>query len=341
MSKKPRAFRLDDPDTVTVDSAAGEPAASGTVVVAYEPDEPVDETLAPAAKRRRLPWMGLLLSALGGLLVLGVSLAVDRMIRDLLASYPALGWVAIGLAVLALASLLAIVLREAAGIFRERRIEHLRARATAAREARDDAAAQGVVRDLVALYAKRPETARGRGAVVDLGDAIIDAPDRLAIAERELLAPLDKEARRIVAHAAKQVSLVTAISPRAIVDVAFVLYACVRLVRRIAQLYGGRPGFLGFLRLSGNVLSHLTLTSGIAVGDGLIQQVMGLGLAARVSAKLGEGVLNGLLTARVGLSAIAVCRPMPFMAVEPPAFSDVASSLFQRGAAGEGSAAAP
>ena len=89
------------------------------------------------------------------------------------------------------------------------------------------------------------------------------------------------------------------------------------------------------------MLSHLTLTSGIAVGDGLIQQVMGLGLAARVSAKLGEGVLNGLLTARVGLSAIAVCRPMPFTAVEPPAFSDVASSLFQRGAAGEGSAAAP
>ena len=70
------------------------------------------------------------------------------------------------------------------------------------------------------------ETARGRGAVSDLGDAIIDAPDRLAIAERELLASLDKEARRIVAHAAKQVSLVTAVSPRAIVDVAFVLYAC-------------------------------------------------------------------------------------------------------------------
>ena len=114
---------------------------------------------------------------------------------------------------------------------------------------------------------------------------------------------------------------------------AFVLYSAMRLMRCIAALYGGRPGTLGFLRLAGNVLSHLTLTSGIAMGDSLLQQVMGLGLAARVSAKLGEGVVNGLLTARVGLSAIAVCRPLPFTVLDPPVLGDVASSLFDRSAA--------
>lgn len=82
------------------------------------------------------------------------------------------------------------------------------------------------------------------------------------------------------------------------------------------------------MRLSGNVLSHLAVTGGIAVGDDIIQQVLGLGLAARLSAKLGEGVLNGLLTARVGLAAIEVCRPLPFVAVEPPRFTDIAAGLF-------------
>ena len=51
---------------------------------------------------------------------------------------------------------------------------------------------------------------------------------------------------------------------------------------------------------------------------------------ARLSARLGEGVLNGLLTARVGLSAMAVCRPMAYAARKPPGVSEIAPFLFKR-----------
>ena len=54
------------------------------------------------------------------------------------------------------------------------------------------------------------------------------------------------------------------------------------------------------------------------------------GLAARISAKLGEGVLNGLMTARFGLAALAVCRPLPFIREEPPKIGDVAGELVRR-----------
>ena len=60
------------------------------------------------------------------------------------------------------------------------------------------------------------------------------------------------------------------------------------------------------------------MTGGMAAGDSLIQQVLGHGIAAKVSARLGEGVLNGLLTARLGLAAIEVTRPLPFAALPPP-----------------------
>jgi len=46
---------------------------------------------------------------------------------------------------------------------------------------------------------------------------------------------------------------------------------------------------------------------------------------------MGEGVLNGLLTARVGLSALAVCRPAPFSVDKAPGVSDVAPFLFSGG----------
>jgi putative membrane protein len=46
---------------------------------------------------------------------------------------------------------------------------------------------------------------------------------------------------------------------------------------------------------------------------------------------MGEGVLNGLLTARVGLSAMAVCRPAPFAIDKPPGVGEVAPFLFRSG----------
>ena len=101
-------------------------------------------------------------------------------------------------------------------------------------------AAKRVVAEPGALWrARRHE--RRRGALKALAEEIIDADDRLAIAEREFLAPLDAQAKRAIAGTAKQVSLVTAVSPRAIVDVAFVTFAAVRLLRTIAKIYGGRP----------------------------------------------------------------------------------------------------
>ena len=187
-----------------------------------------------------------------------------------------------------------------------------------------------MVADLAGLYRQRRALAAARRRMADLADEIIDADDRLAIAEREFLLPLDGQAKRVVAQAAKQVSVVTAVSPRAIVDVAFVLFAAVRLLRQISRIYGGRPGFFGFLRLARAAFSHLAVTGGVAVGDSLVQQVLGLGLAARISAKLGEGVLNGLMTARFGLAALAVCRPLPFVREEPPKLGDVAGELLSR-----------
>jgi putative membrane protein len=322
MTRQPRAFRLDDPEV-----------KSGAVVVTEEPFDAIeaaDGTVVPMGERRRAPWLGILLSALTGLIVLGLGLAVERLVVDLYAIAPWLGWVALGLSVLALLAFLAIVGREVSGILREQKIETLREAAVDALAVKDHKAAKAIVSDLLGLYNARPSAVKGSAHLMASMEEIIDADDRLAIAERELLAPLDQQAKRAVAAAAKQVSLVTAVSPRAIVDVAFVIFAAVRLLRTLARIYGGRPGLFGFLRLAKAAFNHLAVTGGVAVGDSLMQQVLGLGLAARISAKLGEGVLNGLMTARFGLAALSVCRPLPFIREEPPKIGDVAGELLSR-----------
>ncbi|MCG7391444.1 TIGR01620 family protein [Microvirga sp. ACRRW] len=322
MSRQPRAFRLDDPNVT-----------GGAIQVTEEPFDAIeaaDGVVVPMGERRRAPWMGILLSALSGLLVLGLGLAFERLIVDLYAIAPWLGWVGLALAIIAALAFFAIIGREVLGIWREQKIERLREAAVDALAVKDHKAAKGIVGDLIGLYGARSSAAQGSARLKALTDEIIDADDRLAIAERELLAPLDVQAKRAIAAAAKQVSLVTAVSPRAIVDVAFVIFAAVRLLRTLARIYGGRPGLFGFLRLAKAALNHLAVTGGVAVGDSLMQQVLGLGLAARISAKLGEGVLNGLMTARFGLAALSVCRPLPFIREEPPKIGDVAGELIHR-----------
>jgi putative membrane protein len=322
MSRQPRAYRLDDPNVT-----------AGAVQVTEEPFDAIeaaDGVVVPMGEKRRAPWLGILLSALSGLLLLGLGLAVESLIVDLYGIAPWLGWVALALAILAVLAFLALIGREVSGIWREQKIESLREAAVDALAVKDHKAAKGIVSDLLSLYGGRAASAQGSARLRGLTDEIIDADDRLAIAERELLAPLDAQAKRAIAGAAKQVSLVTAVSPRAIVDVAFVIFVAVRLLRTLARIYGGRPGLFGFLRLAKAAFNHLAITGGMAVGDSLMQQVLGLGLAARISAKLGEGVLNGIMTARFGLAALSVCRPLPFIREEMPKIGDVAGELIGR-----------
>ncbi len=311
--------------------------------VRYEPEELYpDEAPEPAPvmqRQRRRPWLAVLLAALGLLVSLAIGLAVDNLVRTLLARYEWLGWVALVLAGLAGLAVVAIAVNELRSLMRLRRIDRLRARADDAAAADDAEAARAVTADLMSLYRGRPDTARGRGELERHRREIIDGSDLIGLAETSLLAPLDAAARALVVNAARRVAVVTAVSPRALIDLAFVAVEIMRLIGAMATLYGGRPGTLGFLRLARATLAHLAVTGSLAAGDSIVQQVLGHGLAARLSARLGEGVVNGLLTARIGIAAAEVCRPLSYREGKPPRLADVMTVLRPLGRSPEPAAA--
>ncbi len=338
---RPRAFRLDD-ERVSVDDARarGETAATIRTQSGPIPDasrEPqLDETEraietaqgAGMLARWRPKWATLVWTGLGGLVSLGLGLWASDLIESLYARALSLGALGAVFAALFLIGVVGLAIRELAALARQSRIVELHAALARARAADDREAARNLVARLAALYAKRAETAHARAEVEEARQGIVDGRDLIDIAERALLRPIDAKAQAEIAAAARRVSLVTAISPRALLDVIFVVAQIVRLVRRIAELYGGRPGLLGFFKLARSIGAHIAITGGMAVGDSLLQQIVGHGIASRISARMGEGVLNGLLTARVGLSALAVCRPAPFAIDKPPGVAEVAPFLF-------------
>lgn len=334
--RKPAAYRLEDADVV-VTSADNSPPRQrhDAVVVMPEPDAGALPTPVPAVslsvRRRRWPWSALFWSASGGLVLLGLGLAVVNLVQDLFARAQWLGSLGLALAVLAVIALVAIIVREILGLTRLATIETLRERAVSVLVTDDRSEAASLVAELLQLTRRTPQLARARARLqYHLGD-IIDGRDLVRLAERELMAPLDEEARRMVAAAAQRVSIVTAVSPRAAIDMLFVMISAITLMRRLATLYGGRPGTIGLIRLVRHVISHLAVTGGMAASDSLVQQVIGHGLAAKLSARLGEGMLNGLLTARLGLAAIEVSRPLPFTELRRPTLNDLVGAMLRRG----------
>lgn len=281
------------------------------------------QTLATFAARRpsRLArWFWRLLLAVIGF---GLSIWAWDFVTGLVERNAVLGYTALGLLGVFLLVCLAIVIREWVAIARLGKLDAIHQAADRARAENDLSAARGVTERLARLYAGRDGLKWGLDRFSERKSEVMDADALFGLAEAELLAPLDAAATREVEAAARQVATVTALVPIALADVVAALTANLRMIRRIAEIYGGRGGTLGAWRLTRAVIAHLVATGAVAVGDDLIGSVAGGGVLSKVSRRFGEGLVNGALTARVGLAAMDVCRPLPFVARRRPSVSGV------------------
>ncbi len=312
MSRGPVLIELDD-------DAVAKPEAAPAVPDLASPQKgaAMQQVAALAARRpsRLARWFWSLAVALTGFVV---SLAAWDYVNGLLERSVILGGIATGLIALLCVVLLVVAMRELAAFGRLRRLDTIQHQAADALETHDLKAARDVVTALNQLYSAREDTAWGRAELRDRQGDILDADGLLGLAETTLISPLDARAMREVEGAARQVATVTAIVPLALADLFTALTANLRMIRRIAEVYGGRAGTLGSWRLTRSVLTHLVATGAVAVGDDLIGSVAGGGVLSKVSRRFGEGVVNGALTARVGVAAIEVCRPLPFHAAKRP-----------------------
>lgn len=316
-----------------------EPAADGAASPQDAPPPPdpgadLSFELAEAAEARRGGlgfWMRLLLWAGGLLLSLSLALSIDRLVRELMAASPWLAWSAAALAALAAVALLVLIFRELAALGRLQRIEGIREAALTAKASASVPAAKDVAAQLKALYAGRRDLDLDWRRLRDQADDAVDAPARLALYERKALGPLDEQARAAARRAARRVALFTTIAPSALLDALGALYFNLAMIRRMAEIYGGRAGLAGTLRLARRVVAHAMAAGLIALGEDLLEPLMGGGVASKVSRRVGEGVVNGALTARLGLAAMEVCRPLPFDALEKPKLRELAWEALRKG----------
>lgn len=198
------------------------------------------------------------------------------------------------------------------------------------RTSQEHGSAMGLVTNFSQIYSDRADVAPGLEAFHRSVEDTHNDAEVLTLYSRQVMRPLDERALRVIASEASQTALLTAISPFASVDVLVTLWRQVRMIRTIAHLYGGRPGTLSTFKLGRDIFVSL-------VGAGVTEviadagvETLGSTLAATLSAKAGQGIVMGVLTIRVGLLAIRLCRPLPFEETERPRVKQLRDQVFKQ-----------
>lgn len=314
MAKGPVLFDLEQ-ETAPRPQVADAPPVPDTIGAPQGQAMQLAAKLAARKPSRLVKAFWWLLTTLVGAVV---SIAAWNFVTDLMIRNPLIGWALTVLLAVFLLVLALLAMRELAAFGRLARLDGLRHDAAEALAQSDLKAARSVTDRLVRLYKGREDTRWGRNRLAELRDDQLDALGLLALTEAELLGPLDQAASREVEAAARQVATVTALVPLALADVAAALTANLRMIRQVAEIYGGRSGFFGSWRLTRAVLSHLVATGAVAVGDDMLEPILGGSILGKLSRRFGEGLVNGALTARVGVAAMEVCRPLPFSDANRP-----------------------
>jgi putative membrane protein len=160
--------------------------------------------------------------------------------------------------------------------------------------------------------------------------------DALELFSRFVLAPADRLAETAIRRAAVQAFAINAISPTALLDTLLFAARALRLIREIAEIYGQRPGLAGTVHLIRRLAGGAGLVGAVDLVGGVLAQQLGGAVVERLSAAAAESAYAAQKMARLGIIAMALCRPVEFRAGEAPSLRRLVSGLLRPGEGDQG-----
>ncbi|WP_428772393.1 YcjF family protein [Vibrio sp.] len=156
---------------------------------------------------------------------------------------------------------------------------------------------------------------------------ILQLYDALVVAKQ------DQQATKIVSRYATEAAAMVAISPLALADMLLVAWRSFHMLDQLAKVYGVELGYWSRLQLFKTVLVNMALAgaSELVIDAGM--DLVSMDLAGKISARAGQGLGVGLLTARLGLKAMSLLRPLPWQAGKAVKISTIRKQIMEKLAA--------
>ncbi|TOR12091.1 TIGR01620 family protein [Vibrio parahaemolyticus] len=135
---------------------------------------------------------------------------------------------------------------------------------------------------------------------------ILDMYDSMVVSQQ------DKLATKVVSQHATESAALVAVSPLAAADMLLVAWRNFKMIDNLSKVYGVELGYASRIKLLRAVFVNMAAAgaSELAIDAGM--DLMSMDLAGKVSARAGQGLGVGILTARLGLKAMALLRPLPW-----------------------------
>lgn len=223
---------------------------------------------------------------------------------------PVLGILILGLITLLLGCGLWQLVQALKGSRQLRRVARLRAQAAQLAESREQRHAARFIRQLEQHYVGTPVLNPLRQSIARLDSTYSDS-EVIAFLGSQALKQQDEEARRCVQRYSIESGVLVALSPWASFDMLLAGWRNLRMLREIARIYSIAPGAATQWTLFRRILHGIAFAGLSETAMDAGSALLGTSLTSAISARTGQGIGAGLFTARTGLAAIELCRPLP------------------------------
>jgi putative membrane protein len=152
----------------------------------------------------------------------------------------------------------------------------------------------------------------------------------LDLFELKVLSKADAKVRQQIHQASADAAMAVAVSPFALADMLLVMWRTSKLLRQMAETYGASLGQLRSLLLIKHLFAALLWAGSSELALDLGSDVLGAELTSKLSMRAGQGLIAGMLVARLGLAAQQLLRPLPLAKSQKLSLLDLSKALVRR-----------
>jgi len=134
----------------------------------------------------------------------------------------------------------------------------------------------------------------------------------LQLYSRLVLTKVDEKAMAEIARFSTEAVVLVALSPVAIIDMLIILWRNLRMINKVAGLYGLKLGYWSRIKLIRQVFVNMVYAGASELIADFGTEMIGADLLGKLSGRLAQGLGAGMLTARLGVKTMQLCRPIPF-----------------------------
>lgn len=144
-----------------------------------------------------------------------------------------------------------------------------------------------------------------------------DNAELMELYSQQVLSQVDQKALDEIAKYSSESVVLIALSPIALLDMMIMFWRNIKLIDKVAGLYGLKLGYWSRLKLIKQVFINMAYAGASELIADFGADMLGADLLGKLSGRLAQGLGAGLLTARLGLKTLEVCRPIAFTKSAP------------------------